>query len=216
MRRIQLGEDAAPLRVLCLGAHADDIEIGCGGTIRRWAREGRLADVRWVVLSAEGPRQDEAQAGAAVFLEGASSPTVQVESFRDGFFPSNLAEIKERFESLKSEVVADVILTHRRDDAHQDHRAVNELAWNTFRDHVILEFEIPKYDGDLVTPNVYVELDEALIEEKARLLDQVFGSQRDRHWFSRETFLGLARVRGVECRSAGGYAEGFVGRKLVL
>jgi LmbE family N-acetylglucosaminyl deacetylase len=202
--------------VLCLGAHADDIEIGCGGTIRRWAREGRLDDVRWVVFSAEGPRQDEAQAGAAAFLEGASSRTVQVESFRDGFFPSNLAEIKERFESLKREVVPDVILTHRRDDAHQDHRAVNELAWNTFRDHVILEFEIPKYDGDLVTPNVYVELDDALIKEKAGLLEQVFGSQRDRHWFSRETFLGLARVRGVECRSAGGYAEGFVGRKLVL
>ena len=216
MRRITLGQNGGPLRVLCLGAHADDIEIGCGGTIRRWAAEGRLADVRWVVFSAEGARGDEARAGAASFLEGAASHAVQIESFRDGYFPSNLADIKDRFEALKGEIEPDVILTHRRDDAHQDHRAVNELAWNTFRDHVILEFEIPKYDGDLVTPNVYVELDEALIEEKARLLDEVFGSQRDRHWFSRETFVGLARVRGVECRSSGGYAEGFVGRKLVL
>jgi LmbE family N-acetylglucosaminyl deacetylase len=216
MRRILLGEDEGPLRVLCLGAHADDIEIGCGGTIRRWAREGRLGDVRWVVFSAAGERETEARAGAAAFLDGAGPRRVQVEAFRDGYFPSSLAEIKDRFEALKSEIDPDVILTHRRDDAHQDHRAVNELAWNTFRDHVILEFEIPKYDGDLVTPNVYVELDEAVIDEKARLLEEVFGTQRDRHWFTRETFLGLARVRGVECRSSGGYAEGFVGRKLVV
>jgi LmbE family N-acetylglucosaminyl deacetylase len=216
MQRITLGQDGGPLRVLCLGAHADDIEIGCGGTIRRWAHEGRLAEVRWVVFSGDGSRQDEARAGAAAFLGGVTVQAVQIEAFRDGYFPSNLAEIKDRFEVLKGEIQPDIILTHRRDDAHQDHRAVNELAWNTFRDHVILEFEIPKYDGDLVTPNVYVELDDALIEEKAQLLDEAFGSQRDRHWFSRETFVGLARVRGVECRSSGGYAEGFVGRKLVL
>jgi LmbE family N-acetylglucosaminyl deacetylase len=216
MLKVRLGDDALGLRVLCVGAHPDDIEIGCGGTIRRLAREGRLAHVTWLVLSGSGSREAEARAGAAAFLAGVGSSEVILGDHRDGYFPSQIATIKDRFESLKTRVDPDVVLTHRREELHQDHRVTAELAWNSFRDHVILEFEIPKYDGDLVTPNVYVELSAEVAREKADLLDRVFASQRDRHWFSTETFMGLARLRGVECRAAEGYAEGFQGRKLVL
>jgi LmbE family N-acetylglucosaminyl deacetylase len=218
MLTLALGAADRPLRVVCIGAHPDDIEIGCGGTILRLAREGRLEHVDWLVLSGQGSpvRETEARAGAAAFLAGVPSSQVDVEGFRDGYFPSEIGAIKDRFEAMAATVRPDLVLTHRRDDLHQDHRVVNELAWNTFRSHLILEFEIPKYDGDLGNPNVFVDLPAAVARDKAEILARIFESQRDRHWFSEETFLALARLRGVESRASEGYAEGFHARKLVL
>jgi LmbE family N-acetylglucosaminyl deacetylase len=212
--KLELG--SRPLTLLCIGAHSDDLEIGCGGTVRRLAGEGRLDHVEWVVLSAAGERDAEARAGAAAFLEGARSTTVHVERYRDGFFPSLLGELKERFEDLKRTVQPDLVFTHRREDLHQDHRVTSELVGNTFRSHLVLEFEIPKYDGDLATPNLYVELSEAIAREKADRVMAVFASQRHRDWFAPEVFLALSRLRGVECRAREGHAEGFFARKLVV
>jgi len=205
-----------PVRVLAIGAHADDIEIGCGATLLRLAGEGRIAAIRWLVLSAAGDRIAEARAGAAAFTGGVGDVQVEIGDARDGFFPAEYGAIKERFERLKSEPAPDLVLVPRRDDLHQDHRIVAEMAWTTFRDQLILEYEIPKWDADLAPPNAYVELTADLIERKAALLAETFASQTDRHWFSRETFVGLARVRGIECRAEGGYAEGFHARKVVL
>lgn len=202
------------LSVLAVGAHSDDIEIGCGGTLLQLAEEGIELDVTWVVLSAGGARAAEARAGAAAFLEGVRSD-VRLAEFRDGFFPHEPA-VKEFFEELKGDVDPDLVLTHGRHDLHQDHRTVNELAWNTYRDHAILEFEIPKYDGDLAAPNVFVPLLESVARRKAAHLVEVFATQRDKHWFTEDLFLGLMRVRGVESRSPTGFAEAFTGRKLRL
>jgi LmbE family N-acetylglucosaminyl deacetylase len=206
----------APIRLLCIGAHPDDIEIGCGGTISRLADEGALAELHWLVLSGNEIRAQEAAAGAAAFASGGPEPAVIVEAFRDGYFPSQQAAVKDRFEALKSTVSPDLILTHRRDDLHQDHRTVAELTWNTFRDHLVLEYEIPKYDGDLGPVNVYVPLPEGALERKIERLMATFPSQHGRDWFEPEVFSAVARLRGLESRAPSGYAEGFVGRKLVL
>jgi LmbE family N-acetylglucosaminyl deacetylase len=214
MRSLNLRRGSGPLRVLCLGAHSDDIEIGCGGLIL-WLAARRKMTVDWVVFSANGEREREARRSAALFLRSVAGKRVLVKSFRDGFFPYEPA-IKETFESLKRETAPDLVLTHYRDDRHQDHRTLSDLAWNTWRDHLILEYEIPKFDGDLGAPNVFVPLARAICLQKARHLQAAFGSQRDKHWFSDETFMGLMRLRGMECRSATGYAEAFYGRKIVL
>jgi LmbE family N-acetylglucosaminyl deacetylase len=205
-----------PLEVLVLGAHADDIEIGCGGTILALA--GREAPIRvtWVVFSAVGEREREAHASAEAFLKDAEQTTVLVEGFRDGFFPYLGGQVKDRFETLKPSVTPDLVLTHRRDDAHQDHRLVAELTWNTFRDHFVLEYEIPKYDGDLGNPNLFVPLPAATCERKIELLLQGFPSQRQRGWFTPDTFWSLLRLRGVESASPTRFAEGFHCRKAVL
>ncbi len=213
MRSIGL---TAPIRLLCIGAHPDDIEIGSGGTISRLVEQGSLAEVHWLVLSGAGVRAEEAVAGAASFTSGGPQPTVTVETFRDGYFPTQQAATKDRFEALKATVEPDLILTHWRDDLHQDHRTVAELTWNTFRDHLILEYEIPKYDGDLGPVNVYVPLAEGALERKVERLMATFASQRGRDWFEPDVFRAIARLRGLECRSPSGHAEGFVGRKLVL
>jgi LmbE family N-acetylglucosaminyl deacetylase len=202
------------LRMLVLGAHPDDIEIGCGGTLLRLVREDRLADVRWVVLSGDDDRVAEARS-AAVAVLGDTPAAVEVHSFRDGFFPYAGEAIKEVFENVKATFTPGVILTHRRADLHQDHRLVAELTYQTFRDDLILEYEVPKWDGDLSTPNFYVELTGDLAQQKAELIATSFPSQADRHWFRADTFLGLARIRGIECRAAEGYAEGFHARKIV-
>jgi LmbE family N-acetylglucosaminyl deacetylase len=205
------------LDVLCIGAHADDIEIGAGGTILRLAGEGRLRSVRWVVLSAAGVRADEARAAASSFVDPANADLrTTIGDARDGYFPASFTELKDGFEALKLEFEPNLILTHRRDDLHQDHRLVGELTWNTYRHHTILEYEIPKYDADLVSPNVLVELPAAIVERKCELLDAAYPSQRGRTWFSADTFRGLARVRGVEAAASSGFAEGFVGRKLTV
>jgi len=206
-----------PLRVLCLGAHSDDIEIGCGGLILDLARNHPATSVDWIVFSGNAARAREARAGARLFLNGLRRPRVALHTFRDGFFPHDGAAIKLVFEKVKRAIPApDLILTHYRDDRHQDHRVISDLTWNTFRDHLVLEYEIPKYDGDLGAPNCYVALDRETCDRKAAYLMKAFGSQRDRHWFSEETFLGLMRVRGVECRAPHGYAEAFYARKLVM
>jgi LmbE family N-acetylglucosaminyl deacetylase len=213
--QLQTPPTDAGRRLLVLGAHSDDIEIGCGGTILSWLRD-RPVEVTWVVFGAAGVREAEARASAGAFLEDAQASRVEVFGFRDGFFPYIGGEVKEAFEGLKASVAPDVILTHRRDDLHQDHRTVAELTYNTFRDHLVLEYEIVKYDGDLSSPNVFVPLEGAVLERKIELLMQHFGSQRGKHWFDAETFRGLARIRGLESASPTRYAEGFYGRKVLL
>jgi LmbE family N-acetylglucosaminyl deacetylase len=214
---LQLGftKTAGPLKVLCLGAHSDDIEIGCGGLILSLIKSRRAIDVTWVVFSAPGQREKEARRGASLFLKQAARTDIRIHQFRDGHFPYEGPAVKAVFESLKR-AAPDVVLTHYREDRHQDHRVLSDLAWNTFRDHLVLEYEIPKFDGDLGQPNCFIPLDRATAARKARFLGQAFGTQRDKHWFSDETFLGLMRLRGMECRAPGGYAEAFYGRKVIL
>ncbi len=216
MKGLRLAEPGRRLVVLCLGAHSDDIEIGAGGTVLQWLSIGAKLDVTWCVLSGAGPREAEARASAADFLAGAEAARIEVHRFRDGFFPAESAEIKAWFETLKRRIEPDVILTHRGDDAHQDHRETSRLTWNTFRDHSILEYEIPKWDGDVGRPNVYVPLDGPVMARKVELLMRHFGTQRSKHWFDEETFRGLARLRAMECRAPGRYAEAFHARKLLL
>jgi LmbE family N-acetylglucosaminyl deacetylase len=203
-------------RVLALGSHSDDIEIGCGATLLALTRTHPELEVTWVVLGAQGVREQEARASAEAFLSAAAQSEIVVHGFRDGYFPYVGGEVKDVFEQLKSELDPDLILTHSRRDLHQDHRLVCELTWNTWRDHLILEYEIPKYDGDLGTPNVFVPVSVELAREKARLIADAFASQEGKHWFKDEVFLGLMRVRGMEARSPSGYAEAFTCRKLLL
>jgi len=202
--------------VLCLGAHADDIEIGCGGTILKLMREQPRIRIWWVVFSADGPRRREARSSARAFLAGSGNHKIVVRNFRNSFFPFQGIAIKEFFEELKRKVQPDLIFTHYRDDRHQDHRVLSDLAWNTFRDHLILEYEIPKYDGDLGTPNLYVRLEQKQCRRKVELLGRFFATQSNKHWFSSDTFLSLMRLRGIECGPKGRYAEAFYCRKLVL
>jgi len=204
------------LRVLCVGAHSDDIEIGCGGTILRLLSECDDAEVHWVVLGSNGERDGEAVASAERFLAGARKKDILVEHFKNSFFPYLGAEIKEFFEKLKMKIAPDIVFTHYRHDLHQDHRLVSELTWNTYRSHLILEYEILKYDGDLGTPNLFVHLDEAVCQRKIQTLMECFGTQRDKDWFTPDAFLSLLRIRGIESRAPGKYAEAFYCRKVVV
>jgi LmbE family N-acetylglucosaminyl deacetylase len=204
------------LSVLCLGAHSDDIEIGAGATLLSWLDQGVRLDVHWCVLSGIDERGREARASATDFLAAAADRTIEIMNFRDGFFPEQGDQIKDWFEALKGRVNPDVILTHRQDDAHQDHRQISRLVWNTFRDHLVLEYEIPKWDGDMARPNLYMPVSAFVIQRKVDLLMSHFGSQRSKQWFDAETFLGLARLRGMECRAHERYAEAFIVRKLSL
>jgi LmbE family N-acetylglucosaminyl deacetylase len=217
MLNVTLGRGGRGVRtLLCLGAHCDDIEIGCGGTVLRLIRDNPGLHVRWVVFSSDARRAAEARRGAGIFLERAAVSEVIVREFRNGYFPTVLADIKDAFEELKASVVPDLILTHFHHDLHQDHRVVSELTWNTFRDHLILEYEIPKYDGDLASPNLFVPLPEDLWRKKVETIMECFPSQRDKHWFTPDTFSALMRLRGIESNSASGYAEAFYCRKAVL
>lgn len=204
-----------PLRVLCLGAHPDDIEIGAGGTILSLAADGRLAEAWWVVLTGSGERTAEGREAAARFADPVR-PVVRIEDLRDGYLPAEWGQAKDLLEAVGRDVDPDLVLTHRADDAHQDHRVVSELTTTVFRDHLVLEYEIPKWDGDLGRPNVYLPLPAAIMERKVELLRSCFASQAGRDWFDDDTFRALARLRGVECRAPEGYAEAFVGRKIVL
>jgi LmbE family N-acetylglucosaminyl deacetylase len=202
--------------ILCLGAHSDDIEIGCGGTLLKLARAGRRhpLTVHWIVFSAEGSRAREARQSAASFLKGMARSSVVVKKFENSYFPYEGRRIKAFFEQLKRKIEPDLVLTHYRNDRHQDHRVLSDLAWNTFRNHLVFEYEIPKYDGDLGIPNVFVTLDAGLAEKKAELICRHFQTQGNKHWFSPDTFLSLMRLRGMECASATKYAEAFHCRKL--
>ena len=217
MKTLQLASAGSPLSVLLLGAHSDDIEIGVGATILTLIAGGTKLEITWCVLSGGGSeRQSEARASAAEFLVGASRAEVEVQAFQDGFFPQQGEQIKKWFETLKSRCNPDVIFTHYRNDAHQDHREVCQMTWNTFRDNLILEYEIPKWDGDLGQPNLYFPVELNTLERKMNLLERHFKSQLSKHWFDGDTFRGLARLRGNECRAAGRYAEAFYSRKLAL
>jgi LmbE family N-acetylglucosaminyl deacetylase len=207
---------ASVTRILCLGAHCDDIEIGCGGTLLKLLDSRAGARVDWVVLSSDERREAEARAGAEAFLANAGEANVVTRTFRQRFFPYVATEIKEFFDELGASTQPDLIFTHFADDRHQDHRLLSELTYNTFRDHLVLEYEIPKWDGDIARPSVYVRLDDAHVERKVDTIWAVFESQRDKQWFSKETFLATMRLRGIECKSPSGYAEAFHCRKLVL
>jgi LmbE family N-acetylglucosaminyl deacetylase len=216
MLRLALGRKDGPLELLCLGAHCDDIEIGCGGTLLRVLAERPGCSVHWVVFSSNPERAAEAQASAAAFLGGAARSRIVIESFRESYFPHVGAEVKDAFERLKRDAAPDVVFAHHRADMHQDHRVVAELAWNTFRDHLIAEYEIPKYEGDLGTPNVFFDLPDAVARRKVELILQHFPSQATRSWFRRETFEAVMRLRGIECNAAEGWAEAFHCRKVVV
>jgi LmbE family N-acetylglucosaminyl deacetylase len=212
---LTFAETSAPPRVLVLGAHADDVEIGCGGTLLRLLEARPGTRVHYAVFSSNAQREAEARGAAADLLAGAGEAQVDVGSFRESFFPYEGRAIKERFEELKP-FAPDVVLTHRTADLHQDHRTLGELTWNTFRNHLILEYEIPKYEGDLGQPNCYVPLTRAQAQRKIEIIVRHYRSQATRTWFKPETFEALMRLRGIECNAPEGYAEAFHVRKFVL
>lgn len=215
MLRLRFLEKNQELRILCLGAHSDDIEIGCGGTIQKLIEEVPKTHFFWVVLSGDGKRGKEAYEGARVFLNTVKLKKIDVQQFRESYFPFIGARIKDYFEKLKEEFSPDIVFTHYTNDAHQDHRLVSNLTWNTFRDHFILEYEVPKYDGDLGTPNMYVYLDETIVQRKIKFICDVFQTQKRKKWFTEETFRSILRIRGVESNSPNNYAEAFYCRKIV-
>ncbi len=208
--------DARPKSFLFLGAHCDDIEIGCGATVLRLAEEYPAATFHWVVFSSGEPRAAETRRAAAVLLAKAMERKVVIKEFRNAFFPFIGVELKEYFEELKRSVTPDAIFTHHRRDLHQDHRTLAELTWNTFRSHLIIEYEIPKYDGDLGHPNLFVPVTKAMMEQKIETLMACYATQTNRQWFTPDTFAGLMRLRGIECDSPTGYAEAYHARKLIL
>jgi LmbE family N-acetylglucosaminyl deacetylase len=217
MLKLQLPiEKGKPIKILCLGAHSDDIEIGCGGSILKLIESNKNIIAYWVVFSARGKRKKEAYKSAAALLKNAKEKNIIIKDFRDGFFPYVGAEIKEYFETLKRAFSPDLIFTHYRNDLHQDHRLVSELTWNTFRDQMILEYEIPKYDGDLGQPNFFVHLNEALCGKKIENILNCFKTQKTNHWFTQDTFLSMLRIRGLESNAPEKYAEGFYCRKMTI
>ena len=210
------GAEASATRVLAIGAHPDDIEIGCGGTLLKLIDQGAVSEIHWVVLSGDGVRADEARRSAEALLEGVPRSEVVVGDFPDGFFPYEGTRIKDFFEGLKADLAPDVVFTHQRADLHQDHRLCCDLTWNTFRDHLILEYEVPKYDGDMSAPNAFVPLSEVLSRRKIEHLMSHFDSQVSKRWFGEDLFSSLLRLRGMECNSPSSYAEAFFCRKAVL
>lgn len=215
MLPFKLSDRPEGLKLLLLGAHCDDIEIGCGGTVMRMIKEYKVHSVKWVIFTSNAQRADEARRCANTILDGVLKKDIMIYDFRDGHLPFSGAEIKRHFEDLKA-FKPDVIFTHRRDDRHQDHRVLAETTWNTFRDHTILEYEIPKYEGDLGHPNVFVIIPATIAEQKADCVVNSYPSQATKQWFDRETFLSLMRIRGIESASPTRYAEGFYVSKLVV
>ena len=216
MQRLSLFAEGGPRRLLVLGAHCDDIEIGCGGTLLRLFNERADLEVRWVVFCSTPERAEEAHASARAFLRRVAKTDVLVRDHRDGFLPHSGPAVKDEFEALKREYSPDLIFTHYRHDLHQDHRLVSELTWNTWRNHLILEYEVPKYDGDLGAPNFFSRLSPPALDNKIALLLEHFPSQAGKHWFSGDLFRALARIRGMECAAPDGFAEAFYCRKAIF
>ena len=217
MHKLTFGNSRNAVRnVLCLGAHCDDIEIGCGGTILRLMKENSQLRFHWVVFSSTAQRKREALKAARMFLGPTTRSHVVIQKFRDSFFPYEGRAIKQLFESIKKKFQPDLIFTHYRDDLHQDHRVVSELTYNTFRDHLVWEYEIPKYDGDLGNPNLFSPLSEAVARRKVAALIEHFPSQRSHRWFTADTFFAMLRLRGIGCNAASGFAEAFYCRKAVI
>ena len=202
--------------ILCLGAHCDDIEIGCGATLVRWAREYPGARFVWVVFASDEARSAETRAASARLLGPQADVDLRFHGFRDTYMPAQAERVKDAFNELKANVQPDVVLTHHLNDRHQDHRLVAELTWNTFRRHLVLEYEIPKYEGDLGQPNLFVPVAAEDLQRKVDALIECYVSQRGRDWFTADTFRALARLRGIECTAPAGFAEAFHGRKLSL
>jgi LmbE family N-acetylglucosaminyl deacetylase len=215
MRLSFAGQAVAPT-ILCIGAHCDDIEIGCGGTLLRWAQQHPDARFVWAVFSSEDGRDSESRAAARMLLGAAASVELRFHEFRASYFPAQMEAIKDAFEAIKAQLTPSLVLTHHLSDRHQDHRLLAELTWNTFRSHLIFEYEIPKYEGDLGHPNVFVPLEPAQVDQKVKALMECFPSQRARRWFTEDTFRALTRLRGTECDSPTGFAEAFHARKVCL
>jgi LmbE family N-acetylglucosaminyl deacetylase len=214
MEPLDLAVGDRPLRVICLGAHADDLEIGCGGTLLDLLRS-RPVEITWAVASAAGERASEARRSATALLRGARQHTLHLGTLPDGGFPSHWTEVKRFVTALRDAAPPpDVVFTHRLEDRHQDHRLLGEIAWQTWRDAVLLEMEIPKWEGDLAPPNVFVPVSVAAARRKVAHLLRHFGSQHGHDWFREQTFMGLMQLRAVEARAASGYAEAFHARKL--
>jgi LmbE family N-acetylglucosaminyl deacetylase len=207
---------SAPFRLLCLGAHCDDIEIGCGATVLRLLAAMPGAEIRWVVFTGSAGRHAEARRAAEMVLDGAGATRIELLSFRESFLPQAWGSVKQEFERIKLEFTPSLVLCHARGDVHQDHRLIAELAWNTFRDNLIWEYEIPKYESDFGHPNLFVPLTRAQAENKVAILMRSFASQRSRAWFDEKTFLGLMRLRGIGCNAPSGFAEAFTVRKMVV
>lgn len=217
MLRLRFADFTPSIRhVLCLGAHCDDLEIGCAGTVLTLVERPEPPAVTWVVLTSDARRQDEALATAESLLGRAAAARIVIHKFRDGFLPYEGGVVKDVFEELKHEVAPDLVLTHYRHDLHQDHRLVSELTWNTFRDHLILEYETPKYDGDFGAPNVFVPLDASVARRKLDAIMAGFPSQAGKRWFAEDTFRAVLRLRGMECNAPSTYAEAFYCRKLAM
>ena len=216
MLNLRLQKPELPLKILCLGAHSDDIEIGCGGSVLKLLKEYSNVEVNWVVFSSTRDRADEARDSANLFLQDAGRKNITVKNFRDSFFPYVGAEIKEYFEEIKKSFSPDVIFTHCRNDLHQDHRLISELTWNTFRNHLILEYEIIKYDGDLGAPNAFIHIDAETCRKKIDYIMRVFKTQGHRTWFTDDGFASIMRIRGIESNAPDRFAEAFYSRKLVL
>jgi LmbE family N-acetylglucosaminyl deacetylase len=216
MRKVRFFEENQELNILCLGAHPDDIEIGCGGTILRLIEEVPRAQFYWTVFSGDERRGKEACESAEVFLKKVKAKKIDIQDFRESYFPFVGAKIKDYFEKLGKRFSPDIVFTHCRNDAHQDHRVISDLTWNTFRDNIILEYEVPKYDGDLRIPNLYIYLNESQVERKINHLCEIFQSQKKKQWFDEETFRSISRIRGIESNSPSKYAEAFYCRKIVF
>jgi LmbE family N-acetylglucosaminyl deacetylase len=216
MLKVRFFDENQKLSILCLGAHPDDIEIGCGGTILRLIEEVPGAQFYWAVFSGDEERGKEAYESAKVFLKKVKAKKIDVQDFRESYFPFIGAKIKDYFEKLKNIFSPDIVFTHYANDAHQDHRLISNLTWNTFRHHFILEYEVPKYDGDLGTPNLYVHLNESDVRRKAKYIFDIFRTQKEKEWFTEETFRSILRIRGVESNSPSKYAEAFYCRKVVF
>jgi LmbE family N-acetylglucosaminyl deacetylase len=211
-----LGQPGTPLSILCLGAHCDDIEIGCGGTVLRLLAERPGSTVHWAAMSSNPEREREARAAATELLAGAARSEIVINTFRDGYVGYEPAAAKDFFEATKKTVKPDVIFTHHRHDRHQDHRLVAELTWNTWRNHLVLEYEIPKYEGDLGHPSLYVPLSAATARRKIDVILRSFPSQAGRSWFRAETFEAILRLRGIECNAPEGFAEAFHATKWTI
>jgi LmbE family N-acetylglucosaminyl deacetylase len=205
-----------PLKILCIGAHSDDIEIGCGGTILWLLSKYKDVEVDWLVLGSSGKRDLEAVAGANRFLIGAKKKNIIIKNFKNSFFPYVGKELKLFFEKIKKRETPDIIFTHYRNDLHQDHRLISELTWNTFRNHLILEYEIIKYDGDIGVPNLFVHLDDVICRKKVNIIMDSFKTQGKKDWFTTDVFFSILRIRGIESKAPKKYAEGFYCRKLIL
>ena len=209
-------DSAEPLNILCLGAHCDDIEIGCGATLLSILDDRPSVNVRWQVFASTPARKQEAVEGAKRICGGAESVEIEILDFEDGYLPYDGAAVKDAFEKTKGSFSPDLVFTHYRHDMNQDHRKVSELTWNTFRDHLILEYEIPKWDGDLRSPNTFVPVSRDAAQRKWQILQSVYESQKNKNWFTEELFLSLMRIRGMECNSASGLAEAFYAYKNVI